>query len=187
MITRGILDWESHLIQKAALGDTIAFELLADTYRPVLHSLAIRMLRNSDDANDVVQETLVKAFRAIKDFDPERPIRPWLCRICSNCCVDAVRSRRRDGEPLDAHEYMLVDPAADADDQVTSSIDHERVVEAVENLPAKYRKIIFMRHFQHKDVMEIALELDKPEGTIKSWLFRARALLRKDLAGAVGL
>ena len=60
------------------------------------------------------------------------------------------------------------------------------MVEAIHRLPVKYRKIIFMRHFQHKDVNEIAEELKKPEGTIKSWLFRARALLRKDLRVAMG-
>ena len=57
--------WESHLVQRAVHGETVAFELLIDLYRPTLLSLAGRMLRNSDDAKDAVQETIVKAFRAI--------------------------------------------------------------------------------------------------------------------------
>jgi len=60
------------------------------------------------------------------------------------------------------------------------------VLEAVERLPENYRRIVFMRHFRHIDVNEIAQELKKPEGTIKSWLFRARAMLRKDLQVAFG-
>lgn len=182
-----ILSWESHLIRRAAGGERVAFELISDMYRPSLNSLALRMLRNPDDAKDVVQETLVKAYRAIKDFDPERPIRPWLCRICANCCVDAVRHRKREGEPIDNYEYMLVDPAEDPEDQAAETMDGETVKAAVDRLPEKYRKIIVMRHFQHMDVMEIAERLDKPEGTIKSWLFRARALLKKDLTPALGL
>lgn len=175
-----VLSWESHLIVRAAEGDQVAFDLLAELYRPTLMSLSMRMLRNSDDANDVVQETLVKAFRALSDFDPERPLKPWLCRICTNCCVDSVRHRRRDGDSLDQHEYMLADDQ-DVDVSASGSILQSQVVAAVDRLPEKYRKIIMMRHFRHMDVNEIAVELDKPEGTIKSWLFRARAMLKKDL------
>lgn len=181
-----VLSWESHLVRRAAQGETIAFELLIDLYRPTLVSLAMRMLRNTDDAYDAVQETLVKAFRAIKDFDPERPIRPWLCRICANCCVDTVRHRKREGGSLDQHEYMLQDEDAAPHTTVSDGLDREQVIEAVDRLPEKYRKIIFMRHFRHMDVNEIAAALNKPEGTIKSWLFRARAMLKKDLQVALG-
>ena len=168
------------MIVRAANGDQVAFELLSDMYRPMLMSLSMRMLRNADDAHDAVQDTLLKAFRAIHDFDPERPLKPWLCRICANCCVDSVRSRKRDGDSLDQHEYMLAD-SSEADGTATGSIRQGQVIEAIERLPDKYRRIIFMRHFRHMDVNEIAAALDKPEGTIKSWLFRARALLKKDL------
>lgn len=181
-----ILGWESHLILRAAEGDEVAFELLSDLYRPVLMSLALRMLRNSDDAHDAVQDTLVKALRAIKDFDPERPLKPWLCRICQNCCVDAVRLRKRGGDSLDQHEYMLTDNSADVDETATGSIREGQVMDAISRLPEKYRSIIVMRHFRHMDVNEIAVALDRPEGTIKSWLFRARALLKKDLQLAMG-
>lgn len=186
MKTGRVLSWESHLIVRASQSDETAFELLADLYRPVLTSLAMRMLRNADDAHDAVQDTFVKAFRAIRDFDPERPLRPWLCRICANCCVDAVRARRREGDSLDQHEYMLTDESAEVDDTAEGSIQQGQVIEAIGRLPEKYQKIILMRHFRHMDVNEIAHELDKPEGTIKSWLFRARAMLKKDLYPALG-
>jgi RNA polymerase sigma-70 factor (ECF subfamily) len=181
-----IVSWESHLIIRAAAGDEIAFELLSDMYRPVLMSLALRMLRNADDAHDAVQDTLVKAYRAIKDFDSDRPLKPWLCRICQNCCVDAVRLRRRDGDSLDQHEYMLADDSSDVNESATGAIREGQVMEAIGRLPEKYRSIIVMRHFRHMDVNEIAEALDRPEGTIKSWLFRARALLKKDLQLAMG-
>jgi len=184
--TPKLVSWETHLVRRAALGETVAFELLADLYRPTLYSLAVRMLRNADDAKDAVQESLLKAFRAIGDFDPTRPIRPWLCRICTNCCVDLVRARRKDGDSLDQHEYMLQDGEASLDERANGSMRQKAVLEAIHRLPEKYRRIIFMRHFQHKDVNELAVELNKPEGTIKSWLFRARALLRKDLRMALG-
>lgn len=180
-----ILSWEAHVIKRATEGEAIAFELLADMYRPTLHSLAMRMLRDPDDARDAVQETLLKAFRAIEEFDPERPIKPWLCRICANCCVDAVRNRKRAPDPLGEHEYLLKDDAPSLEESAAASISKRIVLEAVFRLPDRYRDIIVMRHFRHMDVNEIADALNKPEGTVKSWLFRARALLKKDLAVAL--
>jgi RNA polymerase sigma-70 factor (ECF subfamily) len=181
-----IVSWESHLVKRAISGETVAFELLADMHRSALFAQAMRMLRNGEDANDVVQETLLKAFRAIKDFQPDRPLRPWLCRICSNCCVDSVRNRKRDVSSLDQHEYALKDESQDLEAHAEDSYDSSVVRTAVNKLPMRYRQIIMMRHFKHMDVIEIAEALHKPEGTIKSWLFRARALLKKDLQVALG-
>ena len=177
--------WETHLTERAAAGDEAAFELLSDMYRPMLWSLALRILRNPEDANDAVQDTFVKALKAIGDFDTDRPLKPWLCRICSNCCMDAMRHRKKDGTSLDQNESVL--PYTDvAEEQATGSIRQGQLFEAISRLPDKYRRIILMRHFRHMEVNEIAEELDKPEGTIKSWLFRARALLKKDLRPAMG-
>ena len=186
MKTAKFVSWESHLIARAAEGEAVAFELLADLHRSALYSLAFKMLRNADDANDAVQETILKAFRAIKEFDPERPLKPWLCRICSNCCVDIVRGRKREVDPLDEHEHLIPDPRERIDERAGSAIRQTQLLEAMGRLPEKYRQIIFMRHFRHMEVNEIAHELNKPEGTIKSWLFRARAMLKKDLRPALG-
>ncbi len=165
----------------------MAFDFLVELYRPTLYSLALRMLRSSDDANDAVQDTFVKAFRAIRNFDPERPIRPWLQRICANCCVDIVRTRRHGGEPLEPHEYMLQDKSEPLEDRAERAMQQRAIVDAIRRLPDKYRRIIFMRHFRHMEVNEIASALNTPEGTVKSWLFRARAMMKKDLAAALGL
>ncbi len=177
---------EGQLIQRAKRGESVAFELITKLYRPILCQVAMRILRNADDANDAVQETLVKAFRAIKDFDPNRPLKPWLCRICSNVCIDMVRSRKHEADPIEQHEYMLCDGSISLEDQAEDRIAQEMVEEAIGRLPAKYRQIIFLRHFQHMDVNEIADRMKAPEGTIKSWLFRARGLLKRDLNMALG-
>lgn len=185
-ISAKVIGWEAHLIERAQMGEAVAFELLADMHRTALFNLAMRMLRNADDANDAVQDTFVKAMKAIGHFDPSRPLRPWLCRICTNCCVDAVRNRKHDGGSLESREYALSDESQDLDRQVTGNCEFELVRNAVEKLPRRYREIVLMRHFRHMDVLEIAEALQKPEGTIKSWLFRARALLKKDLQVALG-
>lgn len=184
MNTTKVPTWEAHLVARATTGDSVAFDLLIDLHRPMLTSLAMRMLRNTDDAYDAVQDTLVKAYRAIRDFDSGRPVKPWLCRICTNCCVDTVRYRRRAGEPLENHEHLIADTSVDIDAFAHEKMEQEMVAAAIDRLPEKYRKILVMRHFEHLEVNEIADRLEKPEGTVKSWLFRARALLRKELQPA---
>lgn len=71
-------------------------------------------------------------------------------------------------------------------DRVEGSFQRRQIMDAIGRLPENYRRIILMRHFRHMDVTEIAEALDKPEGTVKSWLFRARVLLKKDLTLALG-
>lgn len=162
-------------------------ELLVENYRPAVRAHALRMLRDAEDANDATQETFVKAFKALASFDSSRPFLPWLMRICSNCCVDQIRDRRRTAEPIEKHEYSLCDETVDVEGGVEDRQDSETVQSAITRLPDRYREIIVMRHYRHMDVNEIASALNKPEGTVKSWLFRARALLRKDLQVAMGV
>lgn len=176
--------WESKMIEQVRSGDSVAFEMLCDTYRPMLTGLALRKLHNTDDAQDVVQETFVKAFRSLKDFDSSRPLKPWLTRICMNCVIDLARSRKNSTESLDNVEYAISDSGA-ASERADNALLRGQIMEAIKNLPWRYRQIIMMRHFDHLDVSEIATELRKPEGTIKSWLFRARAMLQTDLSPAV--
>lgn len=179
MSNTGLITWDSHLVARAKAGDQVAFELIVDTYRPALMSLAMRKLRSAEDAHDVVQETFIKAFKNLKDFDVERPIRPWLSRICMNCIVDVARQRKGNIENLDSVEYALSEGNT-TEERAEGSFRRNQIMDALSKLPYRYRQIIIMRHFEHLDVMEIAAKLDKPEGTIKSWLFRARALLAKD-------
>lgn len=184
MTSTRCLDWELHLVSRAQAGERVAFELLADLHREALRAQALRTLRDPDDANDAVQETLLKAYRALHSFRPGRPVLPWLSRICSNCCVDVIRGRRRNPEPIEKYEYMLCDDQ-NMESDMESRIDDERIRQTVARLPRHYREIVEMRHFHEMEVAEIARVMGKPEGTVKSWLFRARGLMRKDLEVAM--
>jgi len=180
-ILNRIPSWESHLVTRAKAGEYVAFEILIDHHRAAMLAHAKRFLRNSDDALDVVQDATLKAYRAIATFQVGKPVLPWLLRITSNCCVDLVRSRKVRMETIDTFEYSLCDEGETADEALADEVDADAVRRAIFKLPKPYQQIIQMRHFNDMEVSEIARELHKPEGTIKSWLFRARALLRKEL------
>ncbi|MEQ1932966.1 MAG: RNA polymerase sigma factor [Fimbriimonadaceae bacterium] len=178
------LTWgsEASLIRKASRGDSRAFDEIVDRYQGCLYAMAYRILRNSDDAVDAVQETFIKAYKAIGSFDESRPIKPWLCRICGNCCIDVVRTRKERTESLDQHEYMLVDPTSGPDQVATDGDRDEAIAKAIDRLPPRYRQIVVMRHYRQMEVSEISSVLGTPEGTIKSWLFRARRQLKQELS-----
>lgn len=178
--------WENHLVERAQTGEAVAFDLLIDMHRPALRAQAMRFLRNAEDADDAVQEAIIKTYKGLKGFQKGRPVLPWMLRITTNCCIDQMRGNGRTaGESIDKYEWLLTDDSRGAEDTVEASLLGEAVHKAVMALPEKYRDIVTMRHFNHMDVAEIAESLGKPEGTVKSWLFRARALLRENLQVAV--
>lgn len=172
---------EKDLVLRAKAGDRVAMDELIRSHWASITAQARRMLRSPEDVDDAVQETFLKAFRAMKSFDEDRPLGPWLLRICSNCCVDIIRGRSAQAESIDNYEYSLAAPGMDVDTGAESNLMVEALGEAIKRLPKRYREIMLMRHCNHMDVNEIAEALGKPEGTIKSWLFRARAMLRKSM------
>ena len=173
---------ENAAVEKAARGDRQAFDSLVDQHYRGVYAYAMRMLRNADDAADATQATFVKAHRSLREFDTSRPLKPWLYRICGNVCIDMARSKHRSHEDLDQHAYML--EGGEKPQEVAERSEMQRKIwRAVMKLPERYRRIVLLRHYEQMDVEEIAKTLGAPEGTIKSWLFRARAILRKELAG----
>jgi RNA polymerase sigma-70 factor (ECF subfamily) len=93
-----------------------------------------------------------------------------------------MRERRPGIEALDKHEHSLGDSNDEAWTEVIGRETTETIQEAIDRLPARYREIVALRHYRDMEVGEIAALLSRPEGTVKSWLFRARAILRRDPA-----
>ncbi|HET6644117.1 MAG TPA: RNA polymerase sigma factor [Fimbriimonadales bacterium] len=172
---------ERDLVEKAAKGCRRSFDELVDRHYQGVYAHAYRIMRNHDDAADATQTAFVKAYRSLKEFDVTRPLRPWLYRICGNVCIDMARSRHRSDEDLEKHAYMLESPETPERNLEKSDLE-KKIRKAISNLPERYRRIVLLRHYQQLDVEEIADMVGAPEGTIKSWLFRARALLKSELS-----
>lgn len=184
-ITNGFNDFpEKQLVLRVQEGDRDSFNSLAEEYRPFLTHIAFRLLHNQEDARDAVQDSLIKALKSLSQFSSDRPIKPWLARICINNCIDHLRDQRNHrllSVPL--FEY-LVDDRVGVQETIEQEMTIDAVRLAISQMPKRYRKILELRLLQQKPISEIAIELHTPEGTVKSWLFRARVQLQKSCVGA---
>ncbi|MFP4376120.1 MAG: RNA polymerase sigma factor [Spirochaetales bacterium] len=168
---------EQQLILKAMRGDRTSFALLTERYYKRVHSVALRIVRNYDDAGDIAQETFLRAFRKFNSFDTSRPLFPWLYQIATNLSINHIkRVRRREGE---LPEFDVLETRDDGPEDVLLQEDEvERVRNAVQLLPESSRMVIELNHFDECSYAEIAEILSIPIGTVMSRLYHARKKLR---------
>lgn len=147
-------------------------------HQAIVYRLCLRMMRHQQDAEDVVQETFVRALRAIDQFDLDRPVVPWLLGIAANRCRTALAQRAR--------RPPAVDPAIEAPDPRPGLADSDDLLaeidRALERLRPEYRLVFTMFHVGGMLYEEIAAAIGRPVGTVKTWLRRARCQLAEDLA-----
>ena len=182
---------EAEIIRRCLAGDERAHrELLARYERPVF-SVALRMLRQREDAEDVTQDTFVRMFRALERYDPSRPFAAWLFTITSRLCIDLLRRRKIRPVPLVRYEtgssetetIDVPDASPGPEIQAQHSEEERRVTDLIDALPPHYRIVVVMRHQQDMAYEEIAEALQLPLGTVKARIHRARALLAQRLGG----
>lgn len=165
------------------------FEREALEHLDALYRTALRMTRSPQDAEDLVQEVYLRAYRFFDRYQPGTNIRAWLFRILTNTFIN--RYRRAMAEPRtssieDADEfylyYQLADhPDSSVEDQVLAELAKQDVKRAIENLPEVFRMVVLLADVEGFSYGEIAEILDIPKGTVMSRLFRGRRLLQKAL------
>ena len=166
------------LVEALLRGDPHAPRVLVERYESAVFGLCLRMTGHRQDAEDVAQETFVRALRAIRGFDPTRPVRPWLLGIAANRCRTSLSRRgRRPGLTEAPEDYVdhrpgLVDP-----DDLAGELGR-----AVDRLRPDYRTVFTLFHEQNLPYEEIAAAMNRPVGTVKTWLHRARAELAAHLS-----
>lgn len=158
-------------------GDVEAFEPIVLRYQRVLYNTAYRLLGDREDARDVAQGALVKAYEKLASFDPSRRFFSWIYRIGVNEALNA-RSRRRPGAPA------LLEPSASggAEDALVARERSDTLQAALLRLGADDREVIVLRHFAELSYAEIGDTLGIPEKTVKSRLHEARQRLGRLLS-----
>jgi RNA polymerase sigma factor (sigma-70 family) len=176
-------------VTEALDGDQRAYEKLTSKYRRPLQFHVARMVKDSEQVEDLVQEALVKAFNNLESYNSNYAFSTWLYRITTNHTIDYLRKKKlqttsidkpiktRDGEL----SIELQDEDTETDRAIIRKQRKEIITTAIENLPEKYRQVIEMRHIEELSYQEISDELDLPLGTVKAHIFRAREMLYKAL------
>ena len=169
-----------------ASGDRTAFARLVTRYRGRVVALARRMLagRSAEEAEDVAQETFLAAYEKRAGYGPGLPFRPWLYRIAINRCLDRLRAETRHGTVLswDAAGEPAAAPGAEPLNALLTDEGERRLEAAVADLPPKLRAVFLLRHLDDLSYEDIGMATGVPTSTVKTHLFRARALLRAALS-----
>jgi len=161
-------------------------------HMPSLYTAAMRMTRNSSDAEDLVQETYLKAFRAYDGFEEGTNLKAWLYRILTNTFINTYRAKKRrpEADVEDVEDLYLYhrlvgyggsNLGRSAEDEVLSRFTDEAVKTAIESLPESFRMTVLLADVEGFSYKEIAGIMDVPVGTVMSRLHRGRGALQKAL------
>jgi RNA polymerase sigma-70 factor (ECF subfamily) len=167
---------ELDLARRARRGDSAAFDQLVLRFQRPVYRLCRRMLR-SPNAEDLAQETFVRAFVHFDRFDAERPLLPWLLAIARRLCLDLLR-RERVMVEVDTMP-VAIDPAPSPERQAALSEQVSRLERALAELDEGPREAIVLFHVEELSYRDIAAALEVPIGTVMTWLHRGRAQLKR--------
>ncbi len=175
------------------MADQARFTDLAMPYMSQLYSAALRMTRNSADAEDLVQETYLRAYRGFHTFEEGTNLKAWLYKILTNTYINQYRKQQRRPDEVelddvgDLYLYRRLGPSEGAEaarspeQEFLESVPSVAVTDAVEALPEQYRIAVLLADVEGFQYREIADILDIPIGTVMSRLHRGRKLLQKQL------
>jgi RNA polymerase sigma-70 factor (ECF subfamily) len=172
---------EAALARAALAGDQGAFATLVRRYSGALFNQAYRMLNDTHEAEDAVQEVFLRAFRRLDSYDAERRFVTWLLSIGANYCIDRLRRRRGGWQSLDEAAYAV--PSAEPGPEAMALRDERRraVQRALQRLPETYRTVTVLRYWHDLSYLEIAAALGLTEATVKTRLHRARKQIAEAL------
>ncbi len=174
------------LVEAAKNGDQLAFADLMERYRESIYFMMLKMVKDSDDADDLTIEAFGKAFNRLDQYSPSFAFSTWLFKIASNNCIDFIRKKRikvtsmDNGLVNDNGDVMKIDARSNTPNPEETVMKGQRIVHMrllVSKLKPKYRELVEMRYFQELSYEEIATEMNLPLGTVKAQLFRARDFL----------
>jgi RNA polymerase sigma-70 factor, ECF subfamily len=172
---------ETALARRAQSGDQTAFGVLVQRYSGAVFNQAYRMLGDSHEAEDVVQEVMLRAYRRLDSFDPSRRFVTWLLTIGSNYCIDRLRRRRMSWLTLDDVAFWLTSAEPGPEHLALADERRAAVQRALQRLPETYRGVTVLRYWHDLSYLEIAEALGLTEATVKTRLHRARKLLEQGL------
>lgn len=182
---------DEDLVAKSKRGDMEAFRILIERHEKGIYNLAYRMLKNVQDAKDAAQEIFLKVFASLRGFRGESSFTTWLYRIATNECINRLRrprflsldelKREYEDERNPIEPPQLIDTSPLPEELAERREIQQLVHKAMDELPDHYRLVVTLRHLQGLSYNEMAAALDLPVGTVKTYLFRAKKILKAKL------
>jgi RNA polymerase sigma-70 factor, ECF subfamily len=174
---------ESQCVRRAQAGDIDAFGTLVSAHQTAIFNTCYRLMGERREAEDLAQDAFIRAFNKLALLDPARSFLPWMRRVATNLCLNALQDRRRLVFSLD--DEAAPEPVADRTNEPPATFDRNQSAAALRDaltaLPAHYRAVIELIHFQDLSYAEAAEALKLPISDVKSHLFRARKRLAQAL------
>ena len=182
---------DQDIIEQVRAGNTRRYALLVDRHKDRALTLACRLVGLREEAEELVQDAFVRAFRSLDQFRGDAKFGTWFYRILYNLCMTRVTRRRGKADHVNLDDEGVLDTLQVDEDE--PSIDerieehelHELISDEINNLPEKFRSVVTLFYVQEMSYEEIVTVLNAPIGTVKTNLFRARSLLRKNVLGRV--
>ena len=171
-------DTEQQLTQQILAGDTRAYGEIINRYKNALYYHCFAITRNEALAEDAAAEALTAAFYALDSYDTNRRLSTWLFKIATNKALDQLRKKRK-------HKVLdecVIERIASIAPEPQVEAEYGELHTAVGMLRPEYRSVVSLHYWQGLSCEDISKVMQKPQGTIKSWLKRAKAELRKELA-----
>ncbi len=169
---------EAELIARSIDGDQDAYEVLVDRYKNALYHHCFAIVRNEDAAEDIAQETFITAYYKLSSYNPEYRLSTWLFKIATN---KALNQLKKAAHEVVAEDELIAAIASHEPGPLEQAQDAE-LHSAVQKLQPKYRAIITLYYWQGLAYRDIAYITGAPEESIKGWMSRAKAQLRKELS-----
>jgi RNA polymerase sigma-70 factor (ECF subfamily) len=174
---------DAETIKRVLAGDADAFRLIVDRHGRTLHRVAYRITGSADDAEDVVQEAFIRAYRQLASYDGRAAVSTWLHRITVNCALDLLRSRQRRPEDSGKEDALMShhETGSPQERHTRGSEIREAVARAMASLSTNERTAFVLRHFEGMSIDEIGRTLGTKVSATKHTVFRAVQKLRQEL------
>lgn len=169
-------------IEKAKIGDQVAFTFLLDFYWNEVYGFMLKRTENETDAEDITIETFSKAFDKLATYNPEFQFNTWLIAIAKNVHIDVLRKKKSSlfveiTDEEDFQAYNIADTTPSAEDKLITEQNLSQLLQYIKELKPHYQEVIQLRYFQEMSYQEIANQLDEPLSNVKVKILRAKKLL----------
>jgi RNA polymerase sigma-70 factor (ECF subfamily) len=172
-------DVDAARVRECLAGNPQAFNALVEQYEKPVYNVALRMLRNPEDARDIAQTVFMKAYQNLSSYDPQYKFYSWIYRMAINESLNILRVRGRDSGPVDER---LAEDGAGPSELLAGEQRRDVVLAAVDRLKPEHRAVIVLKYFVDRNYEDMGEILGIDAKTVKSRLYTARQLLKDQLS-----